>query len=352
MNKILPPRIKTFERSRQSNLELFRIIAMFLVLVVHANYFSLQAPTAADFADAPLPATTRVFFESLSIGCVNMFVLLSGWFGIHPKFRSFFNFIFQCLFFLCGIYLFCLVIGWTTLSVEGIAGCFVLLKWNWFIKAYIGLYILAPVLNVFVEKTGEKELRWFLISFYLFQTIYSWCSGAAEFFLSGYSTMSFIGLYMLARYVRLYPNKLTKQSQWSDLSVFFGLVALQTMLISMVTYIDIPLLSGRLINYINPIVIIEAIYLLLFFSKISFQSNLVNFIGASSFAVFLLHTNPNLCRPYFIPFVQNIYEQYEGVTCLGVMLLFLLVVFITAIVIDQIRLFCWKRIWTRYENRL
>ena len=97
-----------------------------------------------------------------------------------------------------------LIFGLTSLSAKGIAGCLVLLKWNWFIKAYMGLYILSPILNAFVNNTEKKTFKNVLISFFVFQTIYSWISDGAVFFENGYSTISFIGLYLLARYTKIY----------------------------------------------------------------------------------------------------------------------------------------------------
>lgn len=40
---------------RQSNMELLRIIAMFLILIVHSDYYSLGAPNKVDIIVAPLP---------------------------------------------------------------------------------------------------------------------------------------------------------------------------------------------------------------------------------------------------------------------------------------------------------
>lgn len=209
--------------------------------------------------------------------------------------------------------------------------------------AYIGLYLLAPVLNAFVEKATEKELRWVLICFYIFQTLYGWIfGGTTNFFLNGYSTMSFIGLYLLARYVRLYPNKLTQMSRWADLAVFFSLVIFQTMLFRL------PL---HLFSYINPIVIIEALYLLLFFSKIHFQNRTINIWGGSSFAAYLLHNNPNLCKQYYVPSIQRIYGLYDGLLCIIAIFIFLLIVFATAVFIDQWRIFCWNKFMTVYERK-
>ena len=82
-------------------MELLRVVAMFMVLVLHADFLALGAPDVNLVHQEPLFAFGQYFFEALSIGCVDLFVLLSGWFGIKPKWSGFCNFIFQCLFFFC-----------------------------------------------------------------------------------------------------------------------------------------------------------------------------------------------------------------------------------------------------------
>lgn len=329
------------KKVRSSNMELFRIVAMFLVLVVHADYFSLKGPETSDFLTSPFASMTRVFFESLSIGCVDMFILLSGWFGIRPKVKGLAGFIYQCLFFMCGIYVVCLAAGVAPFSPK-ILFNEVMFKSYWFITAYIALYLLSPVLNAFVQKSSEKELRWFLVCFYSFELIYSWFARSATFFMNGYSTLSFIGLYMLARYLRLYPNKLTQRSGWFDLGVFMGIVVLQAAVLSATTAAGLPTATAWVFSYESPLVVASSAYLLLFFSKLDFQSKLVNVIGKSSFAVYLFHQEPRLCSLYFVPFVRHIYGDYSGIACLGVMFLFLLGVFALAVLVDRIRLRTWN----------
>ena len=93
-------------------------------------------------------------------------------------------------------------------------GCFALTKLNWFIKAYILLYILAPVLNAFIEKVSQKDFRNALIAFFTFEFIYGWIfSGSTQHIQRGYSTISFIGLYLLSRYVRLYQPRISLKSK-------------------------------------------------------------------------------------------------------------------------------------------
>lgn len=192
---------------RKSGIELLRIIAMFLVLMIHANRWDVKYPTL-DAINQPLSTGIVIGIQTLCCICVNVFILISGWFGIHFSFRGMFRFIFQCFFFLFGIYFIMVITGIRKIDLQGIAGCLCLLKWNWFIKAYLLLYILSPILNRFLETTNRKELERVLILFYGFQTVYGWLTNAAYFFEWGLSVTSFVGLYLLAQYIRrwVYPQ--------------------------------------------------------------------------------------------------------------------------------------------------
>lgn len=195
---------------RQSNFELLRLFAMFLVLIVHSDFWTLGRPTIANLEDMPIQSLTKVFFESISVVCVNCFILISGWFGIRPTLRGLSNFIFQCLYFIIGCYTVRLIIFGGGVTINGIMQCLLLTPNSWFIHSYIGLYILSPVLNEFLNKASQKTIRIFLIIFFLYQSTYGWFNGA-QYFMLGYSAISFAGLYLLAGYVKRYPNRLIYQ---------------------------------------------------------------------------------------------------------------------------------------------
>lgn len=120
-----------------------------------------------------------------------------------------------------------------------------------------------------------------------------------------------------------------------------------SLLLALVGYLcianNINFLTNKIFSYVNPLVILSALYLLLFFSKIELYSSIVNWIGASSFAVFLLHTNPNLCLQYFVPLVKFIVSEYNGVLFVIILLSFLVIIFVVAILIDQLRIVLWQK---------
>lgn len=331
---------------RQSNMELLRIVAMFLVLVVHADFFSLGTPTQEFCQIHPVFAWGQFFVQSIAVVCVNVFVLLSGWFAIKPRWNSFLNFIFQCFFFSIGTYIVCLCIGISELTLKGISSCFFLSEFYWFIIAYIGLYLFAPIVNTFIETTGRVALRNFLVAFFVFQTLYAWCSNGATFLLSGTNTLSFIGLYSLARYIRLYPSKYTTLSSKMYFFLFFLMTLICGTAIYLLTSLGYDFLIGRFYTYVSPIVIISSLLLLLAFSRLSFTSKLINWVASSCFAVYLLHVNPNVIG-YFCQAVSGIVRETEGVMVLIYLSLFLLMVFVVAVLIDKIRIMLWRRINVR-----
>ena len=80
------------DKERESNVELFRILAMFLVLVVHFTGWFVGG--LADPFDSTKDLSFRMgqmVMEALSVVCVNCFLIISGWFGIRLKFKSIWN---------------------------------------------------------------------------------------------------------------------------------------------------------------------------------------------------------------------------------------------------------------------
>ena len=135
--------IMSLVKSRKSNFELLRIVAMFMVLVLHADFVALGVPLRDDVMSYPVLSTLKVFMEALSIVAVNVFVLISGWFGIRPSLRGIAKFLFQCLFFAIGAYVVMLICGNVELTLKGVADSLMLTGASyWFIIAYLCLYLL------------------------------------------------------------------------------------------------------------------------------------------------------------------------------------------------------------------
>ena len=90
---------------------------------------------------------------------MDVFLIISGYFGIKWKMKSFFNLIFQLFFYSFGVYLVVTALGIVDFSMKGLVQCAKATYACWgFIFGYVVLYFVAPSINAFVDKVGKKEL--------------------------------------------------------------------------------------------------------------------------------------------------------------------------------------------------
>lgn len=329
---------------RQTNMELLRLLAMLLILVGHALFFNY--PDSQQIKDAPVLSISRFLYSGLSVCSVDVFVLISGWFGIRYKEERLLSLVFQTLFFTVLVYTTLAI--WKPLHYLNLDALSTIILFHsddlWFIKAYIGMYLIAPMLNKYIETATERQLRNFLIVFYSFQTIYGWLNlYGAHWFEGGFSMVSFLGLYILARYVRLHLS--VQKGKYIFLYVYliigFGLGLIAFMLAAF----DIKI-YGRLLTYTDPLVIIEGVCLVIFFSKLNIQCKFINYVAASCLAIYLLHANELVLRPYYFGQIKQWANENTIMQTFTYSILWISSFAAASILLDQIR----KMIWKSLEN--
>lgn len=320
---------------RQSNFELLRIISMLLVVATHVNFYSLGWPSKEVFASEPSITITKLLFESISICCVNVFVLISGWFGIKPSVLKFKHFLFQCFFFSFGLLFLAILFHKVHFgfSLLGEIGNSLFLRDYWFITSYILLYLLAPVLNAFIDNASQKSLLVTIVCFLLYEIVYGWIfqiNGINR----GYSTISFIGLYLLAAYLRRFSHSFTRLKPSVDFSVFLCSCLLNTLVC--IVMLKTGYGVHRFFNYTCPFVIISSVSLLLCFSKITFYSKAINYIASSAISVYLFHQN-HFINSKFREIAIQIFNNNGSITYFIMIFLYIICMFIIAVMLDQIR---------------
>ena len=207
----------------------------------------------------------------------------------------------------------------------------------WFIKSYFLLYILSPVLNAFVERANKREFQTVLLAFFLFQSVWGWMNFAEEFNY-GLSVVFFIFMYLLARYMRLYPGRITEFSKY----VFLGIYCLSAFCVAILLFVKhyygvIPLTEHMLMSYVCPFMVLCSVSLFLFFSKLQIKSKAINWISASCLSVYLIHAN-TLVAPYYRALAGNEYRE-------GNYFIFIAIiggVFLCCVSVDQIRKVLFK----------
>ena len=319
-------------------MELLRIIAMLLVLVVHADFHALSPPSSEDISINATSAFLRFLTESFSIIAVNVFVLLSGWYGIRKKMIRVAEFLFQVLFF--GVL--CMCCEWLLIGNRPDKAVLTILTLSpgtyWFFKAYLALYIISPVLNAFVEHSTRKQMEYVLIGFFTFQSFFSWLINGVSWIEWGYSLPSFAGLYLLARYLHVYKPKFTQFHLRTDLCLYLGFVLFNTLAAFFLKQIG---KGSWLFAYSSPLVIMGGVFFLLFFSKLTLKNRIVNWIAVSAFSVYLTHSNSYLGK-YYCGTILSWFNECSTRTFIVYTVVLIIGVYIVSILLDKIRFSMWR----------
>lgn len=202
--------VKKQSRSvRRANIELLRILAMFMVVVMHYLYQSRVLPENGHVLDSV--GVTAVVLESFCIVAVNVYVLISGYFLSVSAFswRRVIRVIAQTLFYTVLIPLILAFGG--VLPFSDVTDLYHL--WNsifpiqsgqyWFVTAYVVMCLFSPVLNAAVQNLEQKRFRQVLAALLLFFCIgktFSPLPFATDRY--GYDFGWFLVLYLLGGYIR------------------------------------------------------------------------------------------------------------------------------------------------------
>lgn len=339
------------QKVRKSNFELLRLMSMLMVLNVH----TFTAPDDLDILTMGGGNFARLlidfFREASSISCVNLFVLISGYFSIKWKVRSISSLIFQVYFWIFLVAGISLIIGHSTISISKICGYLMgIMNGYWFVGAYLGLYILAPILNAFVEKSTMRQFKWYIIIFYIFFTIDAlpYSTGYTN---SGYSIYSFVGLYLIGQYI--------KRSDVGSLSLFQSkskillcilgvtlLIAISGLAVCAIFHrggADLQLFPLSPIAYNNPLVIVQSILIFMFFYKLNIKSNFINWCAAGALAIYLFHMHPDIKQDYY-GFARALYDESVFTQYLSIITLFIAIAII-AIPVDKLRAWIFDRLY-------
>ena len=332
-------------RVRQSNMELLRILAMAMVVMCHTDYWSLDQPSLKLCADEPLKAFAQYLVECLAVVCVNCFVFISGWFSIKLTKRGFANLVFQLLFYSVLIYLVFLAFGLIRFNIKDFLWHCDFFSNFWFIRAYIPLFLLSPILNVFIDKAGKQTARTVLLAYAFIEIMLVWFIDFVDKD-KGYCLLHLSFVYLLARYIKVYGERYFTFDKWRDLSIYL-VISIGTAVIIMLSSYLLPAVwwhSGKMFLYNSPLVLLASIYLSLFFTKLDIKSKAVNIVAASSFAVFLIHGDPLILKPYVKPFCQNLFFNNNIFYFSIMMALLIVALFVVAFLVDQVRQWLWRMI--------
>ena len=304
---------------RSSNIELFRILSMLMIVAHHYVVNSglidcIEAQNSLHFQDYFL----LLFGWGGKTG-INCFVLITGYFMCTSditkrKFgkllgeRYFYAIALWCLFFLTGYESF------SILELLKIIFPFFTVADN-FTTCFLLFYLLIPFLNKLIHALTEKEHFWLMV----------WCMGVYVFLPSfakanvvfNYITWFSI-LYAIASYIRLHPKK------WFDSIKVTGALATVSLILSWASVVVLATLSRIIGKHVGlayffvsdsnkALALATGVSTFLFFKNLRIgYSKVINTIAASTFGVLLIHANSDTMRRWLWKDICNNVGAYQA----------------------------------------
>lgn len=330
--------------TRNSSVELFRILATFLVLIVHFNgWFVGGMPvklTTFDYQNIG-----QALIEAASCTCVNCFLVITGWYGLKFKWKHVWTIWSILVWIYVPFYIIESIINDDFSILRLIFKMIALVEESYYVQCYLMLLFLSPILNSFIKRFGKKILP-YTLAFLAIEIIFDWILGnKCLAFGNGYMLTHFIFMYLLGQTAFLYRDRIHEifNQQKGIMIYILGILLITSM------YIVIP--ADRAFAYSNPLNIIMSFALFFLFERKTFHSHLVNWIGASTLAVYMAHVTPpviNILQKWDVFVLTN----YSYTMYLLIISATILGVFTVSILYDKIRIMIFKKPGIYICNRL
>ena len=343
------------KNTRQSNIELLRIIAMIMIIAHHiAVHSGFGFPTDSI-------SVNRLWVQFIQMGGkigVNIFVLISGYFSVTAKsvrINKVFNLWLQLFTYSVGIFLVFILVSPQLFSIELLvknAMPITFSQW-WFASVYFVLYLLSPFINVLLNSFDKKMYQRFLVLLFL-----CWCIVPTLFskYFQSNSLLWFVFLYALAGYIRLYIDINSIKSYK------YILVAIAVMFLTYLSVVvfDIIGLKIELVaqhaTYLYdgqrlPAFIISLMFFVGFLNIKIGCIPFVNVISASCFGIYLIHDNRLIRNFLWSKLFQNSSFQDSELLILYTIMQ-IVVVFVVCSIIELLRIHLIERLYSKPVNKL
>lgn len=343
--------------ARNSNIELLRIILMFMVILLHFNNGEMGG--AFNYVEnKPLNSFILYFFESLSICAVNCFMLISGYFLAYNKtvkLSKILDLLFIVILYNFYGFILSIFMGYSTFSIKSLIGCFV--PSNYFAIFYIITYIFSPfIVLIFDKLTSKLQNILLIIIFLIFICLPTFIdiidniglnlNGISPISIngncSGYTVVQFFVMMIIGMYLR---RNNTKVKSIFLLSFYLLSTLIMTLLINY---------FPSLYNYCSIFTVMNAVCLFLLFNKLNFSSKTINFVSKSIFSIYCLHvcfSMEELWRKYFImpKFVGG--EILAELLCISISIFIMFTVCLTIDIIMRGTIIYYKnKLFTKLPN--
>ena len=342
--------------TRESGVELLRILAACMVIWLHTNLpWGMTIVTGGSLNGILLHV-----FEAIAIPAVDIFILISGFYLSNKNSVNLFKpvsllmqyFLFAVLFFL---------LDYIYLYPNKVFSIDILLPNNYFITLYITMYFFSPYLNLILEGLNNRQCKFFFILISLFLSVYPIMWDYIELYTSintgGISTVSrwnedmgnniitFFFIYLLGGLIR--KTGFHNRFKISNAVMIWALI---TTIVILLYYVDEMFtdedFGSVTLFYHNPLVIIQAVTLFVIFKKIKIRSGFINKMAAAAFTCYLLQAH------VLGIFKKEAFLKGNPALLMLYYLIMPLIIYSLSYCAYKLYSICTKRIMTKFEKKI
>ncbi|MDD4689317.1 MAG: acyltransferase [Eubacteriales bacterium] len=332
-------------KERNSNIELYRIITMLLIVAHHYVVTSgLTAVGGPVYADALSSKSIYLLLYGAwgKIG-INCFVLITGYFMCKSNItlKKFMKLFLEIMFYKIVISAIFLITGYQSFSIVDFARDIIPFRniAQNFTGCYVVFFLTIPFLNILVNNLTEKQHLKLLA---LVGFIYVFFGTVPGFSVRMNYVSWYIVLYFIGSYIRLYPKEIFNQTKlWGWLTlVFVGLSALSVVACAWLGTIIERNTAYYFVTDSNTfLAVATGVCSFMFFKNLKIKnSKFINTVAASTFGVLLIHSNSDTMRNWlWIDILKNV-EMYDNGMVYIHSVLSVVGIFAICIIIDIIRI--------------
>lgn len=346
-------------RNRFTNIELFRIVTMIMIVAHHyaANSGLLEIGGVINSN----PFAIKSYFILIlgmwgKIG-INCFVFITGYYMCESnvslrKFLKlllqieFYNILINIVFYICkynGFSIKDLLFG--LIPIASIS--------RGFTSCYIIFFLLIPFINILINNMSRKQHLALASILVLFFSI---MDSIPKFQVQFNYVEWFVAIYIVASYIRKYPG------QWQNNRKFISVSLSALLVISILSVIAMNYISYTYLHsngfyfFVSDsnqfLALLVSCFAFLWFKGLKIKnSNIINTIAASTFGVLLMHANSDAMRHWLWVDVLDNVGAYQGNIYLHA-ILSVLGIYIVCTMIDYLRIrFIEKPFFKWYDNK-
>ena len=308
IRSIAPPYLENRaiqKKVRNSNLELYRIIVMLMIVAHHYVVNSGMMDILQQTPLSPSSGVMLIFGGWGKIG-INCFILITGYFMCRSEFswKKLLKLYLWFSFYSVLIYVIFLITGHEKFTpFRALWKLWPLKEFTpfGFVSCFMMFYLFIPFLNLFLKHLKQKPHEYLIILLLIF---YGILPTFPKVHIQFNYVSWFMAIYIIAAYIRLYGlfPKVTHK--------IWGFITLILIMICSVSVLGMEVLYKQ--NYIsvfapyffitdcNKIIpILTAIASFMYFKGLKIpQSKLINAIGGATFGVLLIHANSDAMRQW------------------------------------------------------